>query len=114
VLVLAVAVGAACLTLGTMIGAAVAGLDKTAGTRPRAAATTRPPATAAAEEPATTEPAPAYPEPKPSDFDLKVKILKKENFGSAGSPRHLPHRRRLVQDLRPRRDLRGDLRGPRA
>jgi hypothetical protein len=85
VLVLAVAVGAACLTLGTMIGAAVARLDETAGTRPRAAATTRPPATAAAEEPATTEPAPAYPEPKPSDFDLKVKILKKENFGSAGS-----------------------------
>jgi hypothetical protein len=85
VLVLAVAVGAACLTLGTMIGAAVARLDETAGTRPRAAATTRPPATAAAEEPATTEPAPAYPEPKPSDFDLKVKVLKKENFGSAGS-----------------------------
>jgi hypothetical protein len=84
VLVLAVAVGAACLILGTMIGAAVAGLDKTVGTRPRAAATTRPPATAA-EEPATTEPAPAYPEPKPSDFDLKVKVLKKENFGSAGS-----------------------------
>jgi hypothetical protein len=83
VLVLALAVGAACLILGTVIGAAVARLDKTAGTRPRAAATTRPPA--AAEEPATTEPAAAYPEPKPSDFDLKVKVLKKENFGSAGS-----------------------------
>jgi hypothetical protein len=85
VLVLALAVGAACLILGSAIGAAVARLDQTAGMRPSVAAATRPPATAAAEEPATTEPAAVYPEPKPSDFDLKVKVLKKENFGSAGS-----------------------------
>jgi hypothetical protein len=89
VLVLALTVGAACLILGTVIGAAIAGLDEAAGTRQGAAATaTRPPATAAAEEPVTTEPASAYPEPKPSDFDLEVKVLKKENFGppAASSP----------------------------
>jgi hypothetical protein len=85
VLVLALAVAAACLALGIVIGAAGAGLDETASTRPRAAATTQPSATPVTEEPTTTEAASAYPEPKPSDFDLEVKILKKENFGSAGS-----------------------------
>jgi hypothetical protein len=86
VLALALAVGMAALLLGIVIGAAGAGVYDTAGTKPRAAATTtQPPATSATEEPVTTEPATTYPEPKPSDFDLEVKVLKKENFGSGGS-----------------------------
>jgi hypothetical protein len=86
VLALTLGVGAAALLLGIVIGAAGAGVYDTAGTKPRAAATTtQPPATATTEEPVTTEPASSYPEPKPSDFDLEVKVLKKENFGSAGS-----------------------------
>ena len=86
VLALALAVGTAALLLGIVIGAAGAGVYNRAGTKPRAAATTtQPPATPATEEPVTTEAASTYPEPKPSDFDLEVKVLKKENFGSAGS-----------------------------
>jgi hypothetical protein len=86
VLLLALGVGAACLILGIALGATVAGLDDEVGTSsPRAAATTQPPATAASEEPATTEPASAYPEPKLSDFTLKLVELKREKFGSAGA-----------------------------
>jgi hypothetical protein len=86
VLLLALGIGAACLILGIALGATVASLDNEVGTtRPRAAATTRPPATAASEEPATTEPASAYPEPKLSDFTLKLVELKREKFGSAGA-----------------------------
>jgi hypothetical protein len=51
------------------------------GGRPNAAATT----TTAAEEQVTTSPGPSYDEPQPSDFELNVKVLQKENFGEAGS-----------------------------
>jgi hypothetical protein len=86
VLLLALGVGAACLILGIALGTTVAGLDDEVGTTgPGAAATTRPPVTAASEEPATTEPASAYPEPKLSDFTLKLVELKREKFGSAGA-----------------------------
>jgi hypothetical protein len=85
VLLLALGIGAACLILGIALGATVASLDDEVGTaRPRAA-TTRPPATAASQEPATTEPGSAYPEPKLSDFTLKLVELKREKFGSAGA-----------------------------
>jgi hypothetical protein len=43
-------------------------------------------ATPAPTSPPTTEPpAPAYATPTPKDFKLTVKVLQKENFGSAGS-----------------------------
>jgi hypothetical protein len=32
-----------------------------------------------------TSPGPSYDEPQPSDFELNVKVLQKENFGEAGS-----------------------------
>ena len=42
------------------------------------------PRSSAAAAPATTAAAPSYPTPKPSDFKLKVKMLDKQCFGSAG------------------------------
>jgi hypothetical protein len=84
VLLLTLAAGAAGLTLGIVIGATVAGFNEAVGTRPRAAATTtRPPATTTVEEPAST--AASYPEPKLSDFTLKLVELKRQKFGSAGA-----------------------------
>jgi hypothetical protein len=84
VLLLTLAAGGAGLILGIVIGAAVAGFDEAVGTRPRAAATTTlPPTTATVEEPAST--AASYPEPKLSDFTLKLVELKRQKFGSAGA-----------------------------
>lgn len=40
---------------------------------------------AVTEPPATSPPEPTYDTPKPSDFKLTIKVLEKDNFGSAGS-----------------------------
>lgn len=82
-IVLAAVVGL--LLLLGIIGA-IAGTE-TATTRP---ATTRAPAATQvpAVEPVATEPPvtePAYATPRARDFTLKVKVLEKQNFGSAGS-----------------------------
>jgi hypothetical protein len=50
----------------------------------RATATTTP-INQVTSPPATEPPAPAYPTPTPRDFELTVKVLEKQNFGSAGS-----------------------------
>jgi hypothetical protein len=80
--VLAGAVGLILLTVGVTV-LATRQLATSSDTDTQAAATTTQPAAAA--EPATTEPAISYPEPKLSDFDLEVKELKREKFGSAGA-----------------------------
>src|SRR4249919_674322 len=59
------------------------GLAAPAATRPADPAAADPTA-APVTEPATT-PETTYPTPQVSDFALKVKVLEKTNFGSAGS-----------------------------
>ena len=80
--VLAGVVGLILLTVAVTV-LATHQLATSSDTDTRAAATTTQPAGAA--EPATTEPAISYPEPKLSDFELEVKELKREKFGSAGA-----------------------------
>jgi hypothetical protein len=77
----------AAFAVGLILGAVATNSgdgETSSGERPKAAATTRPPASTI-EEAVTTSPGPTYPEPEPSDFKLTVKVLKKENFGGAGS-----------------------------
>lgn len=67
--------------LGVVVGSAVAAPDPAA--RPRAATASHA-TTATTEAPVATEAEPAYPTPKPSDFELSVKTLTKQCFGEAG------------------------------
>lgn len=80
----------AILGLFLLIGVigALAGTEPASTTRPatQAATATAPPLLSQpTSPPATDPPAPTYATPKPRDFKLTVKVLEKQNFGSAGS-----------------------------
>lgn len=77
----------------TAIGAAACGTPEATATGTRATPITTKAAPAATEPPVTE---PTYATPKRSDFTLAVKILSKENFGSAGS--NITYRIQLSQD----------------